>query len=104
MSETIDPKLAERLVRHGEDLLRIFHEEYARGAVSPATEFRRGKVIEWRQLLNQLYGESVTEALVLRARSNTKLSVPPAGPLSPDGKSYEGFDSQCDAGYIGPIT
>jgi hypothetical protein len=44
-----------------------------------------------------------TETLVLRARDNTRLSVPPAGPLSDNGKSYEGFDSQCDSGYIGKL-
>jgi hypothetical protein len=101
--DTPSPKVASALVRHGEDLLRIFHEEYAQGPLSTATEFRRGKVAEWKQLLVLLYGEKAAESFILRARDNAKLSVPPSGPLSNDGKGYEGWDSFSDIGVIGKL-
>jgi hypothetical protein len=101
--EAPDPKLANALIEHGETLLKYFHEEYAKNATSPATEFERGKVAEWRQLLNLIYGENTTEEIVLSARNKTRLSVPPAGMLTDDGKGYMGFDSGCDMGYIGKI-
>jgi hypothetical protein len=99
-----EPKIADALVRHGEDLLKIFHEEYARSPVSRTTEFRRGKVAEWKQLLALLYGESAAENVILRARENTKLSVPPSGSLSEDGQGYDGWDFCSDAGFIGKIS
>jgi hypothetical protein len=103
MSEPIDQTLADRLVRHGEEKLTAFHEEYARNPVGAATEFRRGMVTEWRHLLHLLYGERTTRELVLRARNNVKLSVPHAGPLLDDGQSYLGIDSGCDMGPWGRI-
>jgi len=60
-------------------------------------------VTEWRHLLDLLYGERITEELVLRARNKVKLSVPPAGPLTDDGNGYIGWDSGCDMGFIGRI-
>jgi hypothetical protein len=99
----IDPKTADKLVSHGEHLLEMFHEDYACNHVGATTEFYRGMVTAWRQILNLLYGERVAEELVLRVRASTKLSVPPAGPLSEDGTGYMGFDSGSDGGFIGKI-
>ena len=71
--------------------------------MSAATEFRRGHFIEWRHLVYFLFGERAGEQFVLRARNDTKLSVPPAGPLSDDGQGYLGWDSGCDMRYIGKL-
>jgi hypothetical protein len=68
------------------------------------SEFRRGKVAEWKQLLALLYGERGAEELILRARDVVNLSIPPSGPLSADGRSYEGWDSFSDGGFIGKLT
>jgi hypothetical protein len=100
---SLDAAVADQLVRHGEGLLRAFHQEYRRNPVGAETEFQRGMVTEWRHLLDLLYGERITEELVLRARNKVKLSVPPAGPLTDDGNGYIGWDSGCDMGFIGRI-
>jgi len=102
MIQEIDAALADRLVRHGEELLTAFHREYAQNPVGTATEYRRGKVAEWKQLLALLYGERAAEELILRAREGTRLSIPPSGPLSSDGQSYEGWDSFSDS-FIGEL-
>jgi hypothetical protein len=94
----LDVQVADQIVR-----LKAFHDEYARNPVSPATEFRRGHVAEFKQLLCAVYGERVGEDLVLRVRNNVKLSVPPAGPLSEDGQCYVGWDSLCNMGFIGEL-
>jgi hypothetical protein len=91
------------LMQHGAELLKMFHEEYSRNSVSPATEFRRGIVTEWKRLLCLIYGERNAEPIVLGASKLVKLSIPPAGPLTEDGKGYYGFDSMCHSGFIGPI-
>jgi hypothetical protein len=80
----------------------MFHEEYNRNSVSPATEFRRGIVTEWKRLLCLIYGERNAEPIVLGSSKLAKLSIPPAGPLTEDGKGYYGFDSMCHT-FIGPV-
>jgi len=90
------------LMQHGAELLKMFHEHYNEGPVSAATEFRRGLVTEWKSLLRLIYGESTAESIVLGASKQAKLSIPPGGPLTPDGKGYFGFDSMCHT-FIGPI-
>lgn len=91
------------LMRHGVDLLKMFHEHYKKDPVSAATEFRRGLVSEWKSLLRMIYGESTAETIVLGASKEAKLSIPPGGPLTPDGKGYFGFDTMCHTGFSGPI-
>lgn len=101
--EKPEARLTKALVEHGETILKYFHEEYLKNPKSPGTEFERGKVTEWRHLLVLLYGEMNAEEIILAARNNTRLSIPPAGMLADDGKGYVGFDSGCDSGYIGKI-
>jgi hypothetical protein len=94
--------ITDALTRRGVDLLKMFHEEYKRNPVSPATEFRRGRVSEWKALLCLIYGERTAEPIVLGASKLAKLSIPPSGTLTEDGKGYYGFDSMCHT-FIGPI-
>jgi len=42
------------------------------------------------------------EPIVLGASKLAKLSIPPGGPLTEDGKGYYGFDSMCHT-FIGPL-
>jgi hypothetical protein len=83
--------------------LKSFHERYNQNPVSAVTEFRRGLVTEWKSLLRLIYGDSTAETIVLGASKQVKLSIPPGGPLTEDGKGYYGFDSMCHTGFIGPI-
>jgi hypothetical protein len=100
---TSDGKVTDALIRHGADLLKMFHEKYNENPVSPATEFGRGRVTEWKQLLCLIYGERNAEPIVLGASKQAKLSIPPSGPLTADGKGYYGFDSMSHT-FIGPIS
>ncbi len=99
---TENGSITDALTRHGVELLKMFHDEYNRNPVSAATEFRRGKVAEWKQLLCLIYGERNAEPIVLGASKQAKLSIPPSGPLTEDGKGYYGFDSMCHT-FIGPV-
>jgi hypothetical protein len=91
------------LMQHGVELLKLFHEHYKQNPVRAATEFRRGLVTEWKSLLRMVYGDGTAETIVLGASKHAKLSIPPGGPLTEDGKGYYGFDSMCHTGFIGPI-
>jgi hypothetical protein len=95
--------ITDALTRHGVDLLKSFHEQYSQNPVSAATELRRGRVAEWKTLLCLIYGEGTAESIVLGASKQARLSIPPSGPLTEDGKGYYGFDSMCHSGFIGPI-
>lgn len=94
--------ITDAMMDHGAELLKSFHEHYNQDPVSAATEFRRGLVTEWKSLLRLIYGEGNAETIVLGASKQAKLSIPPSGPLTEDGKGYYGFDSMCHT-FIGPI-
>jgi hypothetical protein len=92
--------------RHGDygaELLKSFHREYEKDPQAAATEFRRGQVTGWRHLLDFIYGERITDANVNSARNVSGYSVPPAGMMDDDGKSYLGWDSGADR-FIGKIA
>jgi hypothetical protein len=95
--------ITDALMQHGAEVLKSFHEHYNKNPVSAATEFRRGRVAEWKGLLCLIYGERNAEPIVLGASKLAKLSIPPGGPLTEDGKGYYGFDSICHT-FIGPLN
>lgn len=98
-----DPKVGKALAEGGEFYLKAFHSEYEKDPAGPRTEFRRGQFTGWKQTLFMLYSEGVAEEIVEGVSNRTRLSVPPAGELSDDGKGYLGFDSSCHMGFIGKL-
>lgn len=98
----LDEAGIKRLASYGARLLTTFHEEYAKNATSRETEFRRGRVTEWRHLLDFIYGAHTTERIVDAARAESGYTIPHGGPLTEDGEGYYGIDSGADT-YIGKI-
>lgn len=101
-NQELDDAGIERLARYGAQLLKTFHDEYARDPVGRDTEFRRGRITEWRQLMNFIYGTGTAELIVRAARQEAGLTIPHAGPLLEDGTGYCGFDSGADT-YVGKL-
>ncbi|GEM_PF-372352 len=99
----LDEARINRLASYGARLLEIFHEEYAKNPTSRDTEFWRGHVAEWRDLLKFIYGARTTQRIVDAARAESGKTIPHAGPMTEDGTGYSGFDSGADT-YIGKIT
>lgn len=89
----------EPLVLDGVSWLQAFHGFYAKDHKSRETEFWRGKIAGWKRTLVTLYGASIAEDIILRAREVAKLPVPHAGTLASDGSGYEGFDSFSDVEF-----
>ena len=89
----------EPLVLDGVSWLQAFHGSYAKDHKSRETEFWRGKIAGWKRTLVTLYGASIAEDIILRAREVAKLPVPHAGTLASDGSGYEGFDSFSDVEF-----
>lgn len=98
-----DPKVGKVLAERGEFLLKAFHSEYEKDPVGLQTEFWRGQFIDWRQMLHIFYGDSAAEGMIEGVSNRTRLSIPPAGPLSDNGDGYIGWDSCCHMGYIGKL-
>lgn len=84
---------SEELVRSGEFWIKTFHHFYAKDPAGRETEFYRGQIAGWKRTLVAAYGAGIAEKIILQASAAAKLPVPHAGPLSPDGRGYEGFDS-----------
>jgi hypothetical protein len=97
----LDEAGIKRFVSHGARLLTVFHEEYANNRTSRETEFRRGHVAEWRDLLEFIYGSRTTKQIVDAARGESGYTIPHSGPMGEDGE-YCHFDSGADT-YIGKI-
>lgn len=95
--------MRQRLAEYGEQLLKMFHAEYEKNPVGAETEFDRGQFISWRMMLAMFYGEAIAGEIIEAVSKKTRLSIPPAGPLSPDGQGYIGWDSGCHMGYIGKM-
>lgn len=100
---TGDATISDAMMRHGAELLKIFHEEYNRNDVGLPTEYRRGRVAEWKELLRLIYGERNAESMVFGASKLAKLSVPHCGPPSDDGREYYGLDLM-HHNFIGPLN
>ncbi len=104
MNTQVDPKVAKVLAESGEFYLKAFHSEYEKDPVGPRTEFRRGQFTGWKQSLFILYSEAAAQETIEGVSNRTRLSVPPAGELSDDGKGYLGHDSSCHMGFIGKLA
>lgn len=84
---------SEELSKSGEFWLKAFHQSYAKDPVGRETEYWRGQIAGWKRTLVAAYGANMAEKIILRASEAANLPVPHAGPLSPDGSGYVGFDS-----------
>jgi hypothetical protein len=91
-----------RLAAHGAILLKRFHEEYEKDPENRDTEYQRGQVTGYRHLLDSIYGERQSRQIVEAASSEAGYTIPPAGPMTEDGKGYYGFDSGSHT-YIGKL-
>jgi hypothetical protein len=91
------------IAESGETLLKAFHDAYERDPVGAETENRRGQFTCWKRMLLMLYKESAAEKIILAASERTGLSIPPGGPLAPDGDGYLMWDSYCHMGFIGRL-
>ena len=100
-STDLPERLRKTIADSGEILLKSFHDAYEQNPVGAETEFWRGQFSCWKQMLNMIYGQSIAEPIILGVSKKTRLSIPPAGLLAPDGDGYIGWDSNCHMGYIG---
>jgi hypothetical protein len=91
------------IIQSGEDLLKMFHEAYEKDPVGRETENLRGQFTNWKRMLLMLYSEPAAEEMIYSVSDRTRLSVPPGGPLAPDGDGYLMWDSYCHSGYIGRL-
>jgi hypothetical protein len=64
-----------RLVEHGEFLLKSFHAEHRKDPAGLETEFARGGLIGWRSTLHTLYRD-YAEDIVNRVVTRTGLTIP----------------------------
>jgi hypothetical protein len=92
---------AKALASFGVDLLKMFHYEYEVNPGSRNTEYRRGQVTAWRQMLHLLYGRQITETIVDAAAEEANYTIPPAGDIDDHGQ-WIGFDSGAHM-YIGRL-
>jgi hypothetical protein len=106
MSDTTDvPNERQRdaIVASGELLLKMFHSSYEQNPTSVDTENLRGQFSCWKRMLLMLYNEAVAEEIILGVSEKAGLTIPPSGPLTPDGDGYIGWDSYCHMGPIGKL-
>jgi hypothetical protein len=104
MNTQISPNARRALAESGEFYLKVFHSEYEKDPVGPRTEFRRGQFTGWKQTLFTLYSRAAAEEIIEGVSDRTRLSVPPAGELSEDGKGYLGTDLSSHMGFIGKLA
>jgi hypothetical protein len=100
--QQLDESEVKRLATYGATLLKRFHQEYENNPESRDTEYVRGQVTGFRHLLDFIYGRRQTELIVEAASCEAGYTVPPAGPMTEDGKGYYGFDSGAHI-YIGKL-
>jgi hypothetical protein len=91
------------IAESGETLLKLFHDSYEKDPVCAETENLRGQFTCWKRMLLMLYNEAAAEEMILAASEKTRLSIPPGGPLAPDGDGYMNWDSYCHMGFIGRL-
>jgi len=98
----LDDAEIERFAAFGATLLERFHHEFEKNPEDRDTEYQRGRVTGYRHLLSFIYGEHQTEVIVDAASRKAGYTIPPAGPMTEDGKGYYGFDSGAHT-YIGKL-
>jgi hypothetical protein len=92
------------IMETGESLLKMFHSLYEKEPLGVETEYHRGQFTNWKRMLLMLYNEDAAEKMIYGVSEQTRLSVPPGGPLADDGSGdYVGWDSYCHSGYIGKL-
>ena len=76
-------------------LLKTYHAECHKSAVSRETEFWRGNISGFRYAVGEIYGQEVIHGVLEDSRKNTGLEIPPIGELDSHGK-FLGPDSEAD--------
>jgi hypothetical protein len=102
LRQQLDDREVKQLASYGATLLKYFHQEFEKDPEHRDTEYRRGQVTAYRHLLDFIYGARQTEGIVDEASREAGYTVPPAGPMTEDGKGYYGFDSGSHT-YIGKL-
>jgi hypothetical protein len=104
MNKELSPEAKRQAaVEKGVFSLTAFYNEYEKNRFGPRTEFYRGQISVWRQMLEDFYGESAADRIVEEASRESGLSIPHCGPLSSDGKAYLGSDAGCHP-FIGKLS
>jgi hypothetical protein len=98
----LDSQIEKAILEHGRRLLEGFHSAYEKDPIGRETEFRRGEVSTWRQLLGTIYGQRIAQDLTEKISEATRLTIPHCGLLADDGDGYLGFDSGCHM-FIGKL-
>jgi hypothetical protein len=102
LKQQLNESETKRLATYGAMLLKRFHQEFEKDPENRDTEYERGQVTGYRHLLDFIYGERQTGAIVDAASREAGFTIPPAGPMAEDGKGYYGFDSGAHT-YIGKL-